>query len=129
MILSKPGEAKAPEDPGRVGVRAEQLLRLEHAVNRSLAEADSVSAALTEVIRAVCCTEGWECGRYFRVNDEAGVLTFGEAWGIPEPAIQQFIERSRGIVYRPGVGLAGPGGQSGKARWIGGGNHEAGETS
>ena len=101
-----------------VRVRAEQLLRLEHAVNRSLAEADSVSAALTEVIRAVCSTEGWECGRYFRVNDEAGVLTFGEAWGVPEPAIQQFIERSRGIVYRPGVGLAGQVWQSGKPLWI-----------
>jgi diguanylate cyclase (GGDEF)-like protein/PAS domain S-box-containing protein len=118
MTLSKPGEAKGPEDPGPVGVRAEQLLRLEHAVNRSLAEADSVSAALTAVIRAVCTTEGWECGRYFRVNDEAGVLTFGEAWGVPEPAIQQFIERSRGIVYRPGVGLTGQVWQSGKPLWI-----------
>jgi diguanylate cyclase (GGDEF)-like protein/PAS domain S-box-containing protein len=101
-----------------VRVRAEQLLRLDHAVNRSLAEADSVSAALTEVMRAVCSAEGWECGRYFPVNDEAGVLTFGEAWGVPEPAIQQFIERSRGIVYRCGVGLAGQVWQSGKPLWI-----------
>jgi diguanylate cyclase (GGDEF)-like protein/PAS domain S-box-containing protein len=100
------------------GVRAEQLLRLEHAVNRSLAEADSVSAALTEVIRAVCSTEGWECGRYFRVNDEAGVMCFGEAWGVPEPAIQQFIERSRGIVYQHGVGLTGLVWQSGQPLWV-----------
>src|SRR6266704_82984 len=101
-----------------VGVRAEQLLRLDHAVNRSLAEADSVSAALTEVIRAVCNTEGWECGRYFRVDDEAGVLCFGEAWGVSEPAIQQFIERSRGLVYRPGVGLIGQVWQSGRPLWV-----------
>ena len=101
-----------------VGVRAEQLLRLEHAVNRSLAEADSVSAALTEVIRAVCSTEGWECGRYFRVNDEAGVLSFGEAWGVSELAIQQFIERSRGIVYQSGVGLMGQVWQSGQPLWV-----------
>ena len=101
-----------------VDVRAEQLLRLEHAVNRSLAEADSVSTALTEVIRAVCSTEGWECGRYFRVDDEAGVLRFGEAWGVSEPAIQQFIERSRGLVYRPGVGLIGQVWQSGRPLWV-----------
>src|SRR5437762_1559334 len=101
-----------------LGVRAEHLLRLEHAVNRSLAEADSVSTALTEVIRAVCSTEGWECGRYFRVDDEAGVLRFGEAWGVSEPAIQQFIERSRGLVYRPGVGLIGQVWQSGRPLWV-----------
>jgi adenylate cyclase len=46
------------------------------------------------------------------------LLRFCEAWGVPEPAIQQFIERSRGIVYRPGVGLAGQVWQSGKPLWI-----------
>ncbi|MGB7542846.1 MAG: PAS domain S-box protein, partial [Burkholderiales bacterium] len=100
------------------GVRAEQLLRLEHAVNRSLAEADSVSAALTEVIHAICSTEGWECGRYFRVDEEAGVLRFGEAWGVPEPAIQQFIHRSRGITYQPGIGLMGQAWQTGEPLWV-----------
>ncbi len=105
-----------------VGVRGEQLLRLEHAVNRSLAEADSVSAALTEVIRAVCSTEGWECGRYLRVDEEAGMLRFEESWGVPEPAIQQYLERSRQrsheIVYQPGVGLVGQVWQSGQPLWV-----------
>ena len=104
------------------GVRAEQLLRLEHAVTGSLAEADSVSAALTEVIRAICKTEGWECGRYFRVDEEAGVLRFDESWGVPEPAIQQFLERSNQrsheIVYKPGVGLMGLVWQSGQPLWV-----------
>jgi diguanylate cyclase (GGDEF)-like protein/PAS domain S-box-containing protein len=104
------------------GMRAEQLLRLEHAVNRSLAEADSVSAALTEVIHAICSTEGWECGRYFRVDEEAGVLRFGGAWGVPEDAIQQFIERSNQrsleIVYQPGVGLMGQVWQTGEPLWV-----------
>jgi diguanylate cyclase (GGDEF)-like protein/PAS domain S-box-containing protein len=104
------------------GVRAEQLLRLEHAVNRSLAEADSVSAALTEVIRAVCSTEGWECGRYLRVDEEAGALRFEESWGVAEPAIQQYLERSRQrsheTVYKPGVGLVGQVWQSGQPLWV-----------
>jgi hypothetical protein len=125
MTLSKHSKANGVEDPARditAGVRAEQLLRLEHAVTGSLAEADSVSAALTEVIRAICATEGWECGRYFRVDDEAGVLRFAESWGVPEPSIQQFLERSNQrsheIVYKPGVGLMGVVWQSGQPLWV-----------
>jgi PAS domain S-box-containing protein len=44
--------------------RAEELQALEHAVTRCLAEADSVSDALKAVMRVVCETLGWDCGRY-----------------------------------------------------------------
>src|SRR6266496_555996 len=98
--------------------RAEQLQSLEHSVAQWIAEAESVQAAMTAVIRAICETEGWECGRYFRPDQEAGVLRFGESWGVPEPAIQQFIERSRGITYKPGVGLMGRVWQSGQPLWV-----------
>jgi len=50
--------------------RAEQLRRLEHAVSRSLADADSVTAAVQAAVRAICETEGWECGRYFRWDEK-----------------------------------------------------------
>jgi len=40
--------------------RAEQLLALEHAVSRRLAEAESTAGALKAVIRAVCETEDWD---------------------------------------------------------------------
>jgi diguanylate cyclase (GGDEF)-like protein/PAS domain S-box-containing protein len=103
-------------------VRAEQLLRLEQAVTSSLAETDSVSAALTEVIRAICKTEGWDCGRYFRVDEDAGALRFDESWGVPDPAIQAFLERSHQrsheVVYKPGVGLMGHVWQSGEPLWV-----------
>jgi diguanylate cyclase (GGDEF)-like protein/PAS domain S-box-containing protein len=102
--------------------RADQLLALEHAVSRRLTEAESASAALKAVIRAICETEDWECGRYFRVDEEAGALRFAESWGVPEPAIQQFLDRSRqrshDIVYKPGVGLMGQAWQSGQPLWV-----------
>jgi len=98
--------------------RAQELQSLEHSVAHSIAAAESVTAAMTAAIRAICETEGWECGRYFRPDSEAGVLRFGESWGIEDPAIQEFLERSREIVYRPDVGLMGRVWQSGQPLWV-----------
>ncbi|TMG76045.1 MAG: EAL domain-containing protein [Betaproteobacteria bacterium] len=98
--------------------RAEQLLRLEHTVARAVTEADSASAALKAVIRAVCEAQDWECGRFFRVDDEAGVLRFAESWNKPGPQFDLYIERSREVVYTPGVGLAGMVWQSGAPMWV-----------
>ena len=98
--------------------RAEELLRLEHSVSRSLAESDSAAGALRAAIRTVCETEHWECGRYFFWDEESGVLRFGESWGVPDAAIQRFIARSQGLVYAPGVGLTGIAWQSGQPLWV-----------
>src|SRR6266436_2071572 len=98
--------------------RAEQLLRLEHTVARSVTEADSVAAALKAVIRTVCEAQDWECGRFFRVDDEAGALHFAEFWSKPGPQFDLYIERSHKVVYTPGVGLAGKVWQSGEPMWV-----------
>jgi diguanylate cyclase (GGDEF)-like protein/PAS domain S-box-containing protein len=97
--------------------RAERLLLLEHTVARCLADADNASEALKAVIRAVCETENWAFGRYFRVDEKAGVTRFAESWCVPGEANQIFIEKSRGMAYGPGVGLAGKVWQSGQALW------------
>src|SRR5438552_877933 len=98
--------------------RAEQVLALEHAVSRCLAEADSASGALKAVMHAVCESEGWECGRYFRVDEKAGVLRFAEAWSVPGEAMDRFIARSREVSYAPGDGFLGRVWQSGQPLWI-----------
>jgi len=97
--------------------RAEQLLALEHGMTRALAEADSVSAALKTAIRAICESEGWECGRYFGADESSGVLRLVEAWSIPGAAVERFIEESRGLTYAPGVGLVGQAWQTGEPLW------------
>jgi diguanylate cyclase (GGDEF)-like protein/PAS domain S-box-containing protein len=97
--------------------RAERLLKLEHAVVRCLAEAASAPDALQAVIRATCEALGWECGRYLRVDERAGVLRFGESWNVPDAAIDRFIAGKRDAVMAPGVGLAGQVWQSGQPRW------------
>jgi len=95
--------------------RAEQMLRLEHEVARLLAAAEDAAAGLRSVIRVVCETEGFACGRYFRVD--ADLLRFQDSWSIAEPSIAPFIERSRTFVFRAGEGLTGTVWQSGEAVW------------
>ena len=98
--------------------RAEHLLRLEHTVARVVTEADSASAAIKAVIRAVCEALDWGCGRFFRVDEEAGVLRFADSWAKPGPQFDLYIERSQSITYKPGVGIAGKVWQSGKPIWV-----------
>src|SRR5882672_9677359 len=97
--------------------RAEQLQSLEHTVSRSLADADSVTAAVQAAVRAICETEGWECGRYFRWDDKAQVLRFFDACGISDDVVQQFLAKSRELSYAAGVGLAGKVWQSRQPLW------------
>jgi diguanylate cyclase (GGDEF)-like protein/PAS domain S-box-containing protein len=51
------------------------------------------------------------------VDEKAGVLRFADAWGVQDPGVERFIEGSRGLVYRPAVGLSGKVWQSGQPLW------------
>jgi diguanylate cyclase (GGDEF)-like protein/PAS domain S-box-containing protein len=95
--------------------RAEQILRLEHDVARALSEAESGSAGLNAVMRAVCETEGWACGRYFGVDEATGLLRYREGWCVA--GVEAFLERSRGMSFPRGEGLPGMVWESGELQW------------
>ncbi|HEX4927737.1 MAG TPA: PAS domain S-box protein [Burkholderiales bacterium] len=96
--------------------RDEKLLHLEHGVARSLAEAIDRTAGLQGVLRAVCETESWDCGRYFR-RDADDVFRFGEAWHVPSPALERFIVYSRERAFPRGRGIVGLAG-AGEVIWV-----------
>ena len=98
--------------------RAEQMLELEYAVARCLDGADSISEALRAVLRAICQTQNWDCGRYLRVDDAAGVLRMVEYWSVADAAIEGFVAAARDFTYGPGVGMSGKVWQSGQPLWI-----------
>jgi diguanylate cyclase (GGDEF)-like protein/PAS domain S-box-containing protein len=81
--------------------RGEQVLRLEHAVARALAQAGSVAEGLQSGLRAICDIEGWDYGRCFRVDPGSGEIRFEEGWFAREPATEQFLSRSR-MVWEEG---------------------------
>src|SRR5262249_56128741 len=97
--------------------RAEELQALEHAVTRCLAESDSVGAALKAVMRVMCETLGWECGRYFHKDEVAAVFRFAESWYEPNPVLDRFIAYSRDRTFAPGGGIVGLAGE-GEPQWV-----------
>ena len=106
--------------------RGDLLLGLENRVLRCLADAGSATDAVKSVIRAVCETQGWKCGRYFSLDPSAGVLRFNESWGTPLAPVGHFLQESRGLVFHPGAGLAGRAYQSGQPLWVLDGTRDTG---
>ena len=98
--------------------RAEQLLRLEHSVARCIAGSDAPPEALKTVLRSICETQGWECGRYFGMNDQSGVAHMDQYWHVPNPGLERFIDQSRDITYALGVGLIGEVLESAEPVWV-----------
>ncbi|HYR36678.1 MAG TPA: EAL domain-containing protein [Burkholderiales bacterium] len=98
--------------------RGEERLRLEHAVTRVLAEADSVSSALRGVLRTICETEGWDCGRYFGLDAAAGVMRMQEAWSRGTPEVERFVRDSKQLAITPGAGLVGTAWKNAQPLWV-----------
>ena len=97
---------------------AERLQKLECTVARCLAGGGDTSASVQAVIRAVCTAQGWDCGQHLRLDSAAGVLVIGEAWGLPEAAVEHFLEKSSGAVFRADAGLVGRVCGAGQPLWI-----------
>jgi PAS domain S-box-containing protein len=97
---------------------AEHMIALEYAVARCLDSADNTSEALKAVLRAICQTLNWECGRYLGVDEPTGKLRPVEYWSVSSETIQGFLSAAREYVYAPGEGMAGKVWQSGQPLWI-----------
>lgn len=95
--------------------RAADLLRLEHTVTRGLSEAGSVRSAMQEIVRTMCQTLDWEVGRYFMVDERAGVMRFRGAWAAFD--IERHVERWKQLTYACGEGIIGLAWSSGEPVW------------
>lgn len=105
--------------------RAGLLLGLDNRVARCLAESASAATGLEAVMRAVCETMGWDCGRYFHHDRESGMLCFGQSWSAPGSFARRFLEESRALVFRPNAGSVGRVFQSGLPLWVLGGSRDS----
>lgn len=98
-------------------IRDEQLRALEYAVARSLAIENDASSGVKAVMRIICEVKNWARSTYWRADEAAGVMRFAEYWDSPGLALEAYTERSRNVVFAPGVGLVGRVWQSGEPAW------------
>ncbi len=87
--------------------RAEQLVKLEHAITRSLASAKDGTAALLDVLRILCEAERWTCGTFWQPIAVVGGLRLRELWihADAPAAAREFFQTSRNLVIEAGQGL------------------------
>jgi PAS domain-containing protein len=95
-----------------------RTLELEHAVNRHLAEAESALAGVQSVIRAICELHNWDHGRFWQVDDEAGLMRFATLWSKEGGDAGALAPALRDVVFQPGQGIAGRVWQSGEPIWV-----------
>jgi diguanylate cyclase (GGDEF)-like protein/PAS domain S-box-containing protein len=98
--------------------RAERLLAMEHAVTRCLSDAKGESAGLRDAIRIVCEAKGWDCGRFWRLDEASGVLRAADSWTVPEARIQAYLASSQDLVVAPGEGVMGEVLESAEPQWL-----------
>ncbi|SFU89726.1 EAL domain-containing protein [Pseudoduganella namucuonensis] len=82
----------------------------------------TVETAVTQVIRLVCETLGWEWGAFWSPDPEADpgkpVLKCSHYWHDPHVQLDAFTRDSRAVRMGPGQGLVGQVWGSGQASWI-----------
>ena len=96
---------------------AQKVLELEHAVAAYLATTESEGDGVLGVLRTMCAMFGWQEGRFWRVDERAGLLRFGARWLAAEGR-GDMLAAEDGATLRPGEGLAGHVWQSGEPAWV-----------
>lgn len=98
--------------------RDRRLLRLGRTLSRILAEATDADAALTAAIRAICRSEGWDCGEYWSLDERAGVLRYQLGWSISRPEVLAVVADAKRVSFQPGEGLVGTVWQTAQPLWV-----------
>ncbi len=98
--------------------RDQRLLVLNRTIARILAAAREVDDALTASIRAICRSEGWDSGQYWRYDEQGGVLRFQTGWSLATAELKAIAYEAVDTTFAPGHGLVGTVWQTGEPLWI-----------
>ena len=98
--------------------RDQRLLALNRTISRILAEACEVEDALIAAIRAICRSEGWDAGQYWRYDERCGVLRYQTGWSLSTAEIKAVADESKEATFAPGTGLVGLVWQTAEPLWV-----------
>ncbi len=95
----------------------EQGLQLQHVINRSLVEANSIKKAAPGIIKSLCEMEKWDVGALWIVNRN-NLLSCVGTWHIPSVEFPEFEAVTRERTFQRGIGLPGRVWSSRRAAWV-----------
>jgi PAS domain S-box-containing protein len=98
--------------------QTERRLATGYAVTNLLAEVESLELASPEILRAICEGLGWELGAIWGVEDGGEALQCLTVWHLPQLEFREFINATRQLRFKRGVGLPGRVWASGQSAWI-----------
>ena len=96
----------------------ERRLRLERGIGALLLHDEGTEATLVAALRAVCESEGWAAGKYWRLDEADGVLRTHAAWSADDDRLGKVLRQALQISCGPGVGLAGEVLRSREPLWV-----------
>ncbi len=98
--------------------RDEQRRAMQLSVSRILADADSVRAGGARVIQSLCGRLGWLFGGIWMRDGSKERLTLLDLWHDPSEEMVSFVEASRSLILKRGVGLPGRVWESKQSLWV-----------
>ena len=98
--------------------RAEDRLRAQYEIARTLGAARSIEEASRQLLRIVCDVLGWSVGALWGLDIERSVLRCLATWRAPDSDAAEFEKLSTTMSFRKGEGLPGRVWATGTSHWI-----------
>jgi len=98
--------------------RAEDRLRAQYEIARTLEAAHSIEEASRELLRIVCDVLGWSVGALWGLDIERSVLRCLATWRAADSDTAEFEKLTTTMSFRKGEGLPGRVWANGSAVWI-----------
>lgn len=99
-------------------VKQQQRQAAEHRIAELLLETASFEAASQEIMRTICETLGWGLGVLWKTDEGSHVLRYVEAWKNTPKKIDRFLDETKRVSLRVGIGLPGRVWETGKVEWL-----------
>ncbi|MBM3847544.1 MAG: PAS domain S-box protein, partial [Verrucomicrobia bacterium] len=97
---------------------ADQRRTLQYSVSNLLTGVPTVHEALAAALEVICSTLNWTVGDAWRRDREAEVLRYEASWQQTAAEVSDFVNHSRTINFKAGVGLPGRAWSTKSSQWV-----------
>ncbi len=98
--------------------RLKNHLDTQYSIVNILAEFPPIKEAFMKIILTVCEYQKWDIGIVWTYDQQSKILRCSGVWHVPSCNPCEFLEITKQITFKPGVGLPGRVCKSGKPSWI-----------